>query len=137
MQEAANAIEGTDSPEARILAATWRETLKEHTDGAEKVLRSMRGKMSSINRIANQNEAGRMNYADAIGGLSDRDRHHRGRGEDDRWDTNEARRIPLLAARRSIRHDLPSAVLSERFDAHRSLRDECPQSARMCLSLLH
>jgi hypothetical protein len=73
-----NAVEGTDSPDARVLAATWRETLKEHADGAEKVLRSMRGKLASVSTqsrhaelstaityIANQNEAGRMNYADA------------------------------------------------------------------------
>lgn len=78
VQEAAEAIEGTDSPEARVLAATWRETLKEYDDGADRVLRSMRGKLSSvesngrrhelttaINYIAKQNEAGRMNYADA------------------------------------------------------------------------
>ena len=122
VQEAANAIEGTDSPEARVLAATWRETLKEHVDGAEKVLRSMRGKLSSvptqarqqelttaIDYVANQNEAGRMNYADAIGReLSDRDRHHRGGGEDHRRHADETCRIPFLATRRSSRHDLPS-----------------------------
>lgn len=78
VQEGANAIEGTDSPDARVLAATWRETLKEHDDGAERVLRSMRARLAAvessgrrdelttaINYIANQNEAGRMNYAEA------------------------------------------------------------------------
>jgi hypothetical protein len=79
VQEAANAIEGTDSPAARVLAATWRETLKAHDDGAETVLRSMRARLSTvesegrrdelstaINYIANQNEACRMNYAEAL-----------------------------------------------------------------------
>jgi hypothetical protein len=145
VQEAANAIEGTDSPEARVLAATWRETLKEHVDGAEKVLRSMRGKLSSvptqsrqqelttaINYIANQNEAGRMNYADAIGR-----NYPIGTG------ITEAAAKTIVGTRmkragsRFSQHGgqavmtFRAAVLSERFDAlHRSLRAEYRQSVR-------
>jgi hypothetical protein len=76
---AAQALEGTDAPEARILAATWRETLKEQTDGPAMVLRSMRARMpgiqtasrrkelqAAIGYIANQNDLGRMKYAEAI-----------------------------------------------------------------------
>jgi hypothetical protein len=79
IQDAAEAIEGPSSPAARILAATWREILKEEDDGADTVLRSMRARMSSvpfktrrtklavsIQYIANQNEAGRMKYAEAL-----------------------------------------------------------------------
>lgn len=42
VQLAANAIEGNDSPEARVLAATWREMLKEYEDGPERMLKAMR-----------------------------------------------------------------------------------------------
>ena len=79
VQQAAEAIEGPSSPAARILAATWRETLKAEDDGAATVLRSMRARSASvefktrqkelasaIQYIANQNAAGRMNYADAL-----------------------------------------------------------------------
>lgn len=145
VQEAANAIEGTDSPDARVLAATWRETLKEHADGAEKVLRSMRGKLSSvptqarqqeltsaINYIANQNEAGRMNYADAIGR-----NYPIGTG------ITEAAAKTIVGTRmkragsRFSQHGgqtvmtFRTAVLSERFDAlHRSLRQQYRQSVK-------
>lgn len=75
--KAANAIEGNDSPEARILAATWRETIKEKDGGADTVLRSMRARLagletarckeveSAIGYIDNQNDAGRLDYAEA------------------------------------------------------------------------
>jgi len=79
VQQAAEAIEGPSSPAARILAATWRETLKAEDDGADTVLRSMRARLpavdfktrqkalaSAIQYIANQNEADRMNYAEAL-----------------------------------------------------------------------
>jgi Uncharacterised protein family (UPF0236) len=79
VQEGAEAIEGPSSPAARILAATWRETLKAEDGGAATVLRSMRARLSSvelktrqkqlagaIQYIANQNEAGRMNYGEAL-----------------------------------------------------------------------
>lgn len=78
VQKAADASEGTDSPESRILAATWRETLKERDDGAATVLRSMRARLAgiqgagrrkeaeaAIGYIANQNDLGRMRYAEA------------------------------------------------------------------------
>jgi hypothetical protein len=77
LQKAADAIEGTDSPGARILSATWRETVKED-GGAMTVLRSMRARIptvtsttrakelkSAIGYLANQHEAGRMEYAEA------------------------------------------------------------------------
>lgn len=79
VQQAARALEGTDTPEARILAGTWREILKEQADGPATVLRSMRARMASIQTasrrkeleaaigyIANQNALGRMKYAEAI-----------------------------------------------------------------------
>jgi hypothetical protein len=75
---AANAIEGTDSPDARVLAATWRETIKEKDGGADTVLRSMRAHLASVQAatrrkeletaigyIDNQNDAGRLEYAEA------------------------------------------------------------------------
>jgi hypothetical protein len=80
VQKGANAVEGTDAPEARILAATWRETIKEKDGGAEVVLRSMRARLSDVTKasearaneleiaityIANQNDHGRMQYAEA------------------------------------------------------------------------
>jgi hypothetical protein len=77
-QKGANAIEGADTSEAKILAATWRETLKEKPDGADTVLRSMRARRvavptearlrdldEAIGYIASQNEQGHMNYAEA------------------------------------------------------------------------
>lgn len=145
VQDAANAIEGTDSPEARVLAATWRETLKEHDDGAEKVLRSMRARLTTvesdtrrqelttaINYIANQNEADRMNYAEAR-----RRSYPIGTG------ITEAAAKTIVGTRmkragsRFSQHGgqtvmtFRAAVLSGRFDAlHRSLRAEYRQSVK-------
>jgi len=75
VQEAADAIEGAGSSEAAILAATWRETMKEKPGGAETVLRSMRALRpraakpneldEAVGYIATQHAMGRMNYADA------------------------------------------------------------------------
>jgi hypothetical protein len=78
VQKAANASEGVDSPDARVLAATWREILKEEDHGAAKVLRSMRARLgrvetksrrdelaAAIGYIDNQNTLGRMNYPEA------------------------------------------------------------------------
>lgn len=79
VQLAANAVEGDDSSGAKILAATWRETLKEETNGVARVLRAMRsrrrkvsGKTArkdldrAIHYIANQHRLGRMNYPEAL-----------------------------------------------------------------------
>lgn len=55
IQKAAEAIEGT-GPGAAILAATWRETVKEHPKGADSVLRSMRARRSSISTNARREE---------------------------------------------------------------------------------
>jgi hypothetical protein len=78
VQQAADALEGKDTPDARILAATWRETIKEKEDGPATVLRSMRARLASIETegrrkelegaisyIANQNDLGRMKYVEA------------------------------------------------------------------------
>lgn len=78
VQSAANAIEGKDSPAARVLAAGWREQLKEFEDGPERVLKSMRyyrdqktGKGAvevldtAIQFLAKQAAHGRMEYAAA------------------------------------------------------------------------
>jgi hypothetical protein len=78
VQQAAQALEGKDTPDARILSATWRATIKESDDGPATALRSMRARLAfvetegrrnelqaAIGYIANQNELGRMNYADA------------------------------------------------------------------------
>lgn len=78
VQSAAEAIEGAGTSEASILAATWRETIKEKVGGVKTVLRSMRARRASVsgkvarkelNRsiayIASQNDQGRMNYPEA------------------------------------------------------------------------
>ncbi|MFC1642775.1 hypothetical protein ACFL5O_08840 [Myxococcota bacterium] len=78
VQDGADAIKGTNSADAAILAATWRETLKEKEGGADIVLRSMRGHLGGvvartrrttlekvIGYIDRQNQAGRMAYAEA------------------------------------------------------------------------
>ena len=79
IQLAANAVEGENTPGAKILAATWRETIKEDADGARRVLRAIRSRRTkastktkrkdinrAINYIAHQHRLGRMNYPDAI-----------------------------------------------------------------------
>ena len=77
MQKAANAIDGEGTPEASILSATWRETIKEKEGGAESVLRSMRARRAPLGAtarkdldaarayIATQHQLGRMKYAEA------------------------------------------------------------------------
>jgi hypothetical protein len=78
IQKGANAIEGVGTRGAAILAATWRETVKEKPGGAETVLRSMRARRlavpsaarvdeldAAIGYIASQNDLGRMEYAEA------------------------------------------------------------------------
>ncbi len=78
VQKAANAVTGQDTAEAKVLAATWRETLKETEGGARTVLRSMRARLVSVENasqrkdleeaiayIDNQNNLGRMKYAEA------------------------------------------------------------------------
>jgi len=78
VQKAANAIEGVDTGDAKILAATWRETIKEKQAGATIVLRSMRARLASvrgttdrkdlksaITYIARQRDLGHMEYVEA------------------------------------------------------------------------
>jgi hypothetical protein len=78
LQLAANAIKGNNSPEARVLAADWREMLKEYDDGPARVLRAMRYHRdrqtddapredieTAVNYLANQATQGRMAYAAA------------------------------------------------------------------------
>jgi hypothetical protein len=78
LAQAANAIEGEGTADAAILAAAWRETVKEKVDGAKTVLRSMRALSSKVRTagrrkdlaaavayVANQHQLGRMRYAEA------------------------------------------------------------------------
>lgn len=78
VQKGANALEGTGTSDAKVLAATWRETIKEASGGAETVLRSMRARRpnvptatrleeldAAIGYLATQNELGRMDYHEA------------------------------------------------------------------------
>jgi len=145
VQEGAEAIEGPSSPAARILAATWRETLKAEDGGAATVLRSMRARLptveyktrqktleGAIQYIANQNEAGRMNYAEAL-----RRNYPIGTG------ITEAAAKTIVGTRmkragsRFSQHGgqtvmtFRAAVLSDRFDAlHEILRREYTQSVQ-------
>jgi len=79
IQLAANAASGENTSGAKILAATWRETIREQTDGVPRVLRAMRARRTkastktarkelqrAIEYIANQHKLGRMNYPDAL-----------------------------------------------------------------------
>lgn len=79
VQLAANAVEGEKSSGAKILAATWRETIKEETNGVPRVLRAMRSRRTKastktarkdlkrgIDYIAHQHKLGRMNYPEAL-----------------------------------------------------------------------
>jgi len=79
IQKAAEAIEGAETSGASILAATWRETVKEQVGGVTTVLRSMRARRCSVPTkhrrkeldtaiayIAGQHEMGRMDYPQAI-----------------------------------------------------------------------
>ena len=79
VQLAANAVEGENSSGAKILAATWRETIKEETNGVLRVLRAMRSRRTkaagktaradlarAIHYITNQHRLGRMNYPEAL-----------------------------------------------------------------------
>jgi hypothetical protein len=78
VQLAASAVEGHDTPGARVLAATWREMLKELEDGPARVLKAMRyhrdrearascraSLQTAIDFLAKQARNGRMEYAAA------------------------------------------------------------------------
>jgi hypothetical protein len=77
IREAAEAIWGVGG-EAKVQAATWRETMKEKRNGASEVLRSMRARIRraphatarrelqrAIDYIARQQELGRTDYVEA------------------------------------------------------------------------
>jgi hypothetical protein len=79
VQLAANAIEGESASGAKVLAATWREMIREEEDGVSRVLRAMRARRSkvtgkskredlkrAIEYIHNQDSLGRMNYTQAL-----------------------------------------------------------------------
>lgn len=79
VQLAANATEGEDAAGAKILAATWREIIKEQEGGVDRVLRAMRARRGkattktqrkdldrAIDYIKNQHAHGRMNYPEAL-----------------------------------------------------------------------
>ena len=78
VKKAANAIEGVDTGDAKVLAAKWRETIKEKEGGAESVIRSMRAQLpsirgksaradlqSAVTYIDRQRALGRMAYLEA------------------------------------------------------------------------
>lgn len=78
LQLAANAVEGKDSPAARVLASDWKEILKELDDGPDRVLKAMRyyrGRLgreadredieTAIHFLAKQARLGRLAYAAA------------------------------------------------------------------------
>lgn len=78
VQKAANAIDGIDSGDAKVRAATWREMIKETSDGAASVLRAMRARLALVRAtnarhdlraattyIAHQHALGRMQYLQA------------------------------------------------------------------------
>ena len=78
VQLAANAVEGENTSRAKVLAATWRETIKEETNGVPRVVRAMRSRRAktsgkaarkdlarAIHYIANQHSLGRMGYPEA------------------------------------------------------------------------
>lgn len=56
LSKAANAIAGDGSPEAKVMASTWRETLKEFDDGAQRVLKSMRYHRDKLNSAKHRDE---------------------------------------------------------------------------------
>jgi hypothetical protein len=79
IQLAANASEGANSGAARILAAAWREIIREEIGGVARVLRAMAARRrkaitktnrkeikTAIDYIRNQHALGRMNYPEAI-----------------------------------------------------------------------
>lgn len=72
LQLAAGAVEGKDSPGARVLFATWSETLKELEDGSERVLKSMR-----YHRDRETNAARRADLETAIDFLAKQARNRR------------------------------------------------------------
>jgi len=78
VQRAANAIHGEHTAEAKILAAQWRETMKEKDDGVLLVLKAMRYQrdkmpagaarsdlIGAIKFIARQHRRGRMKFSEA------------------------------------------------------------------------
>lgn len=79
VQLAANATQGENTSGAKILAATWREIIREEEGGVARVLRAMRARCvkattktqrkdikRAIDYIRNQHALGRMNYPDAL-----------------------------------------------------------------------
>jgi hypothetical protein len=77
LHRAAAAVDGKDTPEARVRASGWKELLKEFEDGGMRVLKAMRHQRTRlkgnakeeldtcINYIAKHYNHGRMNYAQA------------------------------------------------------------------------
>jgi hypothetical protein len=80
LQLGANAVHPKSEVDAKLLANSWRETLRERDDGADVVLKSMRyylrglpkagarrkNMKKAIRYLARQHKAGRMNYAEAL-----------------------------------------------------------------------
>lgn len=56
LQKAAEAIAGVDTPEARVMSAGWRETLKELPDGTTRVLKALRYQRGRLDGKAGRSE---------------------------------------------------------------------------------
>ena len=77
VQLATNAIEGENTSSAKVLAATWRETIREVPGGVPRVLQAMRRRKAGLTKtkkkhlsrgiayIRNQHALGRMDYPEA------------------------------------------------------------------------
>ncbi len=72
LSQAANAIEGDDTPEAKLMASNWREIVREFGDGAERVLKSMRYHRGKV-----RGEARRKRVQEAINYLAEQARNER------------------------------------------------------------
>jgi hypothetical protein len=79
LTQAAEAVAGEGTPEAKVMAASWRETMKEFAGGADRVLKSMRyhrdrvateadrvALQDAIDYVAAQRKQERTGYAHAI-----------------------------------------------------------------------
>ena len=131
VQLAANAVEGENTSGAKILAATWREIIREEEGGVARVLRAMSARRSrattktgrtdikrAIDYIRNQHAHGRMNYPEALA------RHYPiGTGVTEAAAKTVVGTRMKRAGARFSQHGgqtvmlFRAAVLSERFDA--------------------
>lgn len=137
IQLAANATEGENTSGAKVLAATWRETIREEEGGLDRVLRAMVARRrkavtktarkelaAAIHYIRNQHALGRMNYPEAL-----RRNYPIGTGATEAAAKTVVGTRMKRAGSRFSQHGgqtimlFRTAILSDRFDAlHRELR---------------